>query len=282
MPALLALLSSGLWGLADFLGGTLSRRAHPFAVVGASQMFALAGILPIALVSGSFADPTGYLPWAVAAGLVGMGSLVCFYGALAIGTMGVVAPIAATGVVLPVAFGLAGGERPHPIQLVGVVAAVAGVVLASGPEIRGVESGQARGGVRALVLALLAAIGFGLVLWLIAKAAVYGVTMTLLTQRASSAVVVVVALIALRRAGGLAPRDLGLLAAIGAGDALANGLYALSSRSGLVSLVAVLGSLYPVVTVLLARTLHGERLRPVQNAGVILALSGVVLIAGGG
>jgi drug/metabolite transporter (DMT)-like permease len=282
MPAVLALLSSVMWGAADFLGGTLTRRAHAVAVVASSQVLSLVAVLPFAVATGAFADPTGYLPWALAAGTVGMVSLIAFYAALATGTMGVVAPIAATGVIVPVVFGLVGGDRPRALQLVGVIAAIAGVVLASGPEIRGVETGQARGGTRALLLALFAAVGFGLVLWFLAKGGRYSVTMTLLTQRSASLVVAVVLLLAVRSFGGLTRRDVPLLAVIGLGDATANGLFTLASRSSLVSLVAVLGSLYPVVTVLAARFVHGERLRPVQNVGVISALAGVALIASGG
>jgi drug/metabolite transporter (DMT)-like permease len=282
MTALLALLSSVIWGGADFLGGTVARRANAVAVVGASQVLSLLVVLPVALLSGAFGDPTGYLPWALAAGLVGMVSLMAFYSALAVGTMGVVAPIAATGVVVPVAIGFAKGDRPAAFQVFGVLLAVAGVVLASGPELRGVEQGQARGGARALGLALVAALGFGLVLWLLAEGGRYSVTMTLLCQRTASLVVVLVLLAAVRSTGGLVRRDVPLLAGIGIGDATANGLYTFATRGGLISLVSVLGSLYPVVTVLLARTFHGERMRRVQNVGVTLALGGVVLIAAGG
>jgi drug/metabolite transporter (DMT)-like permease len=282
MTALLALFSSVLWGGADFLGGTISRRANPVAVVGASQVISLAVVLPVALLSGGFGDPTGYLPWAFAAGLVGMVSLMAFYSALAVGTMGVVAPVAATGVVVPVAIGLVKGDRPMAFQVAGVALAVAGVVLASGPELRGVEQGEARGGARALGLALVSAVGFGLVLWLLAEGGRYSVTMTLLCQRTASLVVVVVLLLLVRSTGGLGRRDVPLLAGVGVGDATANGLYTLATRGGLISLVSVLGSLYPVVTVLLARTFLGERMRRVQNVGVSLALAGVVLIAAGG
>jgi drug/metabolite transporter (DMT)-like permease len=282
MTALLALLSSVLWGSADFLGGTLSRRLPPFAVVGASQALALLVVVPTVFIVGAQGDPTGYLAWGVAAGLVGMASLVCFYSALAVGTMGVVAPIAATGVVVPVAIGLGQGERPAAMQLVGVLLAIAGVVLASGPEVAGVRAGQGKGGSQALVLAVVSAVGFGLVLWFIAKGAHYSVAMTLLAQRCSSLSVVLVALVVLRRTGGVKVSDLPQLGAVGVGDAAANGMFALASRSGLVSLVAVLGSLYPVLTVLLARFVHGERLRRVQNVGVVTALVGVALIAAGG
>jgi drug/metabolite transporter (DMT)-like permease len=287
MTAVLALLSSLIWGGADFLGGTLSMRVKALAVVGGSQALALVLIVPTAFLVGATGDPTGYLPWGIAAGLVGMGSLVAFYAALAAGTMGVVAPIAATGVIVPVVIGLVQGDRPASLQMLGVVLAVAGVVLASGPEIRAAQpvDGQppeGAGGVRALVLAMIAAAGFGLVLWLIAKGAHYSVAMTLLTQRTASVTVALVILLFARKLGGLTVRDIPQLAVIGAGDASANGLFAIASRSGLISLVAVLGSLYPVVTVVLARVVHGERMRTIQNVGVVAALGGVVMIAAGG
>ena len=282
MGALFALLSSVIWGAADFLGGTVSRRARPVAVVAASQAASLLIVVPVVLLTGAYHANHGYVPWAVAAGLVGMVSLVAFYTALSIGTMGVVAPIAATGAVVPVAIGLIQGERPATIQLFGIGLAVGGVVLASGPEVRGVEKHEARGGVRALALALLSAIGFGLVLWLIAEGSKYDVAMTMLTQRTASVTVLLVLFAFTRSAGGLTRADSWQILLVGAGDVMANGLYALSTRSGLVSLVAVLGSLYPVTTVMLARVVHGERLRAIQNAGVATALLGVVLIGAGG
>jgi drug/metabolite transporter (DMT)-like permease len=282
MTAVLALMSSVIWGSADFLGGTLARRVHAVAVVGFSQALSLIVVVPLVLVLRSYHDPTGYLPWAVAAGVTGMVSLVAFYAALATGTMGVVAPIAATGVVVPVAIGLAHGDRPRLIQLLGVLLAVAGVVLASGPELRDVETHQARGGARALALAAFSAVGFGLVLWFLAQAGRYSVPMTLLAQRAAGLLVVVVLLAIFRRTGGVRRADLPVLALIGVGDASANGLFTLATRSGLISLVAVLGSLYPVMTVLAARFVHGERLRLVQNVGVVSALAGVAMIAAGG
>jgi drug/metabolite transporter (DMT)-like permease len=195
--------------------------------------------------------------------------------------MGVVAPVAATGVVVPVAVGLLSGERPGAAAYVGIVVAVLGVVLASGPEVRAVEQHEARGGWRALVLAGIAAVGFGLVLVLVAGGAESSVPMTLLVQRATSVVVVLGLVVVLRRRGGLTRRDLPMLAAIGVLDVAANGTYALASTTGLLAVVAVLGSLYPVVTAALARIVHGERLQRVQLVGVVLALAGVALIAFG-
>lgn len=280
MAAVLALLSSLLWGGADFLGGTVSRRRPAALVVGASQLVGLIAIGVVAVAAGALGDDRGYLPWAVVSGLAGLVGLVCFYAALASGTMGVVSPIAALGVVVPVLVGLARGERPATLQMVGIAMAVLGVVLASGPELSG------RAGARPLVLALVAALGFGLALLFIAEGSRSSTLMTLVTMRLTSVTVMAVVLaVAVRRVDRsgmrLDRRDAALVALVGLGDVAANLAFGLASTRGLVSVVAVLGSLYPVVTVLLARVLHGERLAPAQTLGVAGALGGVALIASG-
>lgn len=284
MAALLALLSSLLWGSADFLGGVLSRRRPAVLVVGVSQLAGLLVITVVAAAAGAFDDPTGYVLWAIGAGLAGAVGLTAFYAALASGTMGIVSPIAALGVVVPVVVGLLRGERPGVLQLVGITIAVAGVVLASGPEL----SGQA--GARPLLLAVVAAVGFGLALLFIADGSRSSTLMTLVTMRATSVAVLGVVLSVLARRARrtsadsgflLDAREVGLVAIVGIGDVSANLTFGLASTKGLVSVVAVLGSLYPVVTVLLARFVLAERLGRVQVAGVAGALAGVALIGVG-
>jgi drug/metabolite transporter (DMT)-like permease len=282
--AALALLSSLLWGSADFVGGLLSRRFPAVLVVWASQVAGLISVIVVALAAGAFDDPGGYLPWAVGAGLAGVTGLVAFYAALASGTMGVVSPIAALGVVVPVIVGLARGERPGSVQLVGIAIAVVSVVLASGPELSG------RAGARPLVLAAVAGVGFGLTLQFLAEGSTDSPLMTLVSMRATSVTVLGATLVVLvlrtRRAGATysprpSPREVGLLALVGVGDLGANLAFGEASTRGLVSLAAVLGSLYPVVTVLLALVLLHERLGRVQAIGVVGALTGVVLIGAG-
>lgn len=299
MTAVLALLASLVWGTSDFMGGVVSRRVRPVLVVAIAHTIALATLLVVAAIAGSFGAKLGYLPWSVAAGAVGLISLVAFYGALSTGTMGIVAPIAGTGAVVPVVVGLASGESPSGWQIAGIVAAVAGVVLASGPELAG--RGRADGtGSRPLVLAIVAAAGFGTVFVLIDRAAKHNVLMTLLAMRATS--VSIVALLGVgylvrrrrvrvgapagavdadpaARAGGMRWKHVPTIAIVGWTDAGANGLYGAAARHGLVSVTAVLASLYPAVTVLLARFIEGERMRPIQNIGVGLAMCGVVLLA---
>ena len=277
MATLLALCASVLWGTSDFLGGTTARRFPATAVVWSSQAFALVGLLAVGAATTSFTTGS-YLGWGIAAALVGVVGLVSFYAALASGTMGVVAPIAALGVVVPVVVGVAQGDRPAALQGVGVAVAIVGVVLASGPEVRDASLGRWR----PLALALVAAVGFGLVFVFIAHGARSSTLMTLLTMRATSVVVLTPVVLRGREVHAIHRRDLLVLAAVGAGDVSANACMAVATRHGLLSLVAVLSSLYPAVTVLLARGMHNERLGRLQTLGVTGALAGVVLIASGG
>jgi drug/metabolite transporter (DMT)-like permease len=275
VPVLLALLSSLLWGAADFLGGTAARRLHALVVVGASQAIALVVLVPLVATLG---DRPDHLWAGPAAGLAGLIGLSAFYAALAEGTMGVIAPIAAAGAVVPLVVGLARGDSPSALQLVGIAVALGGVVLASGPELSGGASA------RPLVLALGSAFCFGWVAVLVAEGSKGGsgaILVTLLLMRCSS-VGLLVGLWLWRRPGlGLARTDLPLLMAIGVGDVAANATFAFAARGGLLSVIAVLASLYPVVTVLLARQLHDERLRGIQVAGVVGTLGGVALLASG-
>ncbi|MDX6197755.1 MAG: hypothetical protein QOJ79_906 [Actinomycetota bacterium] len=284
MSALLALLSSCLWGVSDFLGGTASRRLPVTSVLGLSQLTALVLLVPVALVTGAVDAPRSYVLPAAVAGAVGIAALGMFFRALSIGTMGVVAPVAALGVAVPVVVGLVRGETPSSWQLVGIGVAVLGVVLASGPEM----SGEGAGGATALLLAGGAAVGFGLVLLLVAQASEGdsgSIVMTLLTMRLTSVTLLTLLLLAVVRRRGwdlhVGRGDAVLILSIGVFDVAANGTYAVASRSSLVSVASVLASLYPVVTALLAYRVHGERLRRVQVVGVAASLIGVALLAGG-
>lgn len=285
MSVVLALLSSLLWGASDFLGGTAARRLRAIAVVGASQGIALIGLLLLLAATSGFGqvldDPRALLP-GVAAGVVGAAGLGAFYAALSQGTMGVIAPIAALGTVLPVLAGLVRGEAPSALQVAGIVVAIGGVVLASGPELSG------RASARPLLLAVGSAVGFGTVAILLAAGAHdVGVLGTVLTMRATSTTLIALLLMAaaLRGGGGRGrlPRrqDALLLAAIGLGDVGANMCFARATQGGLLSVVSVLGSLYPVVTAVLAQQVHHESLTRVQLVGVAGALGGVALLAGG-
>lgn len=279
MGAILALLSSLSWGSADFLAGELSRRRAALAVAGAAQIVGLLVMIVVVLASGEAwrdIDPGLYVLPAMAASVCGLGGLVAFYTALASGRMGIVSPIAALGVLVPLGVGLLRGEQPAPIAILGIVLAVVGVVLASGPEISGGT------GLRPVVLAVVAAIGFGCFMVFIAIGAQASTVLTMTAQRTTSVLLVLGAVLVARTVGGLQRSDAPRLAAIGVLDVSANLLFGFATAAGLLAVVSVLGSLYPVVTALLAALLLAERLAPAQYVGVAFALAGVAAISFGG
>ena len=276
MLALLALASSAVWGTADFFAGLKARTMAPPAVVAITQGAALVALSAILLVRNTGLSPSfsGNGPlWSIAAGLAGAAGLVCFYTALASGTMGVVAPISSLGALVPVFLGLLTGERPSAIAWVGMAVAVTGAALASGPELAGAVPP------RPVILAAVAAVFFGAALYSLDRGARYALLETLWGMRLTSVALFVVAGLVARSVGGTRARDLPALVVIGLGDVTANALFAFSSSRGMVSVASVLGSLYPVATVFWAWLLLGERLRRVQAIGVALTLVGVVAIA---
>lgn len=275
MSVLLAVLSSLTWGSADFLGGLLSRRRPAYAVVAGSQGCGLIAAVVVAVATRAWTAPGGWAPWAVAAGLCGSAGLLCFYAALGSGVMGVVSAVAALGALVPVLMGVLLGDRPSLLALFGIALAVAGAVAASGPELSGGAPA------RPVALAAAAGLGFGLALTFIERGSQYSVVMTLTGMRAVSVSLFVLAALALRSIGGLGARDLPMLAAVGIGDVGANLMFAVASQRGLLSVTGALGSLYPVVTVVLARVVLKERLLRVQQLGVAAALGGVVLVTVG-
>ncbi|MBT2385319.1 EamA family transporter [Streptomyces sp. ISL-11] len=289
MTAVFALTTSLLWGLADFGGGLLTRRLPALTVVVVSQLLAVVVLGGVVVATGGWSEAGPRLWFAVAAGVVGPAAMLAFYRALALGPMGVVAPIGALGgVAVPLGVGLALGERPGLTQFAGIAVAIAGVVLASGPAGGGGAPVQRR----TLVLTLGAAFGFGTVMALIAEASttLTGLFLALFVQRVCNVAVGGAALYAsVRRGTPALPADgrsaimaaLPALAFVGLADVAANGTYSIAARTGPVTVAAVLASLYPVVTALAARGILSERLRTVQAAGAGLALVGTVLLAAG-
>ncbi|WP_326654331.1 DMT family transporter [Streptomyces anthocyanicus] len=285
MTALFALATSALWGLADFGGGVLTRRTPALTVVVVSQSIAVAVLGVIVVATGAWSGASPHLWFAVGAGLVGPMAMLAFYKALAMGPMGVVSPLGSLGVAVPVTVGLVLGERPGLPQLAGVLIAVAGVVLAGGPQLRGAPVQR-----RAVVLTLVAAMGFGAVMALIAEASttLTGLFLALFVQRATNVAAGGAALwLSVRRGApalpeqGLPLTTLPALAFVGLADVAANGTYSIAAQHGPVTVAAVLASLYPVVTALAARGFLSERLRAVQAAGAGLALVGTLLLATG-
>lgn len=276
--ALLALVASACLGVSDFLGGTLARRVPLLTVLVLSQAVGVVAVLPRLLVDEPAGDLGQAVLWGVVGGVavaIGVSSL---YQALATGTMGVVAPLAALSVAVPLVAGLFAGDVLGPLLVSGMAVAVLGTVLATGPVLRG----GGRGGARPILLALLSALGFGVSNLTVAWGSAHHVTGTLLANAVTALVVYAVVAVIRRQVPQASGRALVGIAAIGVLGFLANLCFALASLSGLLSVVAVCASLFPAVTVLLGWWFHGERLRPVQLAGVLLVFLGVGVIAASG
>jgi drug/metabolite transporter (DMT)-like permease len=277
MATLLALLSSVLWGAADFYGGKLSKKYQALAVTAVSQAFGLLTGISIILIGSSWLRPE--LSWdnffisGVLAGLFGFVGLIAFYSGLATGRMGVVSPIAALSVLIPLTIAFITGEKPNSTQIVGMSIALVGAVCASGPEVKG---GVA---IKPIVLAVVAAIGFGLAVTFIAKGSESSAIMTMTTMRFTTFIIALFLFAKYRTFGGFTRKDIPLLIGIGAADFIANLLLGVATTKGLVSLAVVLGSLFPIVTALLAFKLLNERLHKVQYIGIIFAIMGVAVIS---
>ena len=268
------------WGFADFLGGVRTKALTLALVLLVSQVTGLAAIAIVVAAGGGDAPSLGDVAPAIGAGIAQLVGIASLYRALSIGTMSVISPVSASGAAaLPVIVGVATGERPEALQYAGMAAAFVGVVLATRAPGDGDGSGSPR---EALWLSGLAAIGFGGFFigmdYAIEDSSPYW---ALLVARTTAVVVLGAALLALRPKLEFDRAALPALALIGLLDVGANACFALGTDTGLLSVVSVLASLYPVATVILARALLHERLARVQAIGVAVALAGVALIAAG-
>jgi uncharacterized membrane protein len=271
----LALCASLAWGFADFGAGVSARRLPAFVVTAAMQVAGLAVAAIVLAVLQEPAPRAGEVGWAIFAGLAGVLGLSSFYRALAVGTMGIVGPISSLSALVPLTYGLARGERPSTLHLSGVALAVVGGIGASLEPVP--DSARRRIGA-GVGLALLAALGFGGSLVGLGNAAPGGIGWATFVMRATAVPVLLVLALSFgpRRPG---RRLLPLLVAVGILDTGANLLFSAASTRGLLSVVSVLASLYPIVIVVLARVFLHERVAPQQLAGVAVALAGVALIS---
>lgn len=274
----LALAASLSWGVGDFLAGLSSRKLQLLTVLVISQAAGLTSLAVLVAARGNGPPEAQYLLYAALAGIAGAIGLAALYRGLAVGSMSVVAPISATAAVIPVAAGVITGERPSVAQSAGIALALAGVVLAS-RENR--PDGGGRGVAEGVGLALLAALGFGLLLVALGAASDADALWATLSMRATSFTLLAVAALVVRPDLAVGRDNLPVLALIGVLDAAGNALFALATTESLLSVAAVLAQLYPVVTVLLARVVLGERISRPQQVGVVSAFAGIALITAG-
>ena len=278
MGIVLAIIAAVTYGIGDFFGGLSTKRNSVWLVVPISGAFGLLTALAAALALDPAPPPRSDVELGVAVGIIGGGAIACLYRGLAIARMSVVAPITAVvAAVVPVAFGLITGERPHAAAYVGILLALISVALISSASIEDV-SGDPEPKQSGYPEAFAAGLGFGLLYVLLAKTS-HGMW-PLVAARATSVVLVGAIALAARQLT-LPRKGLGAMAATGMFDMGGNVFYLLALRHTLVAIAAVITSLYPASTVLLARVVLRERLTRLQWVGVACAAAGVALIAYG-
>jgi len=281
VSAFFALLSAGLVGGSDFLGGVASRRMWPIRVAARAQAVGFVLGLPTAVAVGADRVTSSDIAWSVGSGLtVGVG-LAFFYSALVLGQISVIAPVTAlVGTVLPVGVGLARNERPGVLALIGIGAAVVAVAIVSvAPSSGDLAVGAAR---RGLVFAVVAGLCFGVFLICLDQIGSAAGLWAVPLSRGASAGLLALIVVLSRHPEPATGRGTGrLILAIGALEVAAVGSLVLAFRHGTLAIPSVLASLYPVTTVLLAAFFLHERLSRLQLSAVLLALGAVVLISTG-
>jgi drug/metabolite transporter (DMT)-like permease len=278
----LALAAALSLGVVDFLAGVKSRQLGVTTVLLISEAVGLGAIALVVLVHGLHGD-WSFVPWAALVGLAQIGFLTAFWQGMTVGAMGVVAPITATGTIIPLLFGLARGEHPSALQVVGIVVALLGVVLAAydpgGPKTETGGRGRVAAGVG---LALLAAVASGLFVIATSLATDHGDAISVTFVMRVTLVGVVWAAV-LGRGGrpSFERADVPILVVIGVLETIGIVLFAAATTKALISIVSVVVALYPLGPVLLARLVLGERVHAIQRVGAGGALAGVALISAG-
>ena len=274
LAAALALSASFVWGVIDFVGGTLARR-HPVATI--ALLGHATGLVALAVAAAFVGVHQRALLFGLVAGTFGGIAVFSFYKAMSLGTMSIVSPLLSLGSVLAFALAVLGGERPAPVSLLGALLAFGGMVLASLEE-------HASGGFRrsALAWALAALLALGFYLYLLGRAANEGGSVSaVFGSRSTSALLLLALALGLRSDFAIGRSALLVVSLLGLATSGALLLFGFAAELGLISIASILASLYPIVTVLLDHRFLGERLRGAQLAGVSLALLGVVLVAAG-
>lgn len=279
MPVALASTSAVAYGISDYLGGVASRRARVLRVVSVSYPLSIVLVGVAALVAGG--SPTGVgLGWGLASGMASGVAVWSFYLALSRGPMSVISPITAVlAAAVPLAFGLAAGERPAPAAGAGMALALAATVLVSMESRDGSSALHGRLTRRLLVLTLFSGLALAAFFVLLAQVPPGQGLWPVAASRIGATVMLLVAAVAARESFRFSRRLIAIGVVIAVFDAVANGAFYFASQAGMLSLVSVIAALYPAFTVALAIAHGGERMRAVQMIGLVLAGVAISLLA---
>lgn len=275
MEILLALGAAGVYGVADYCGGRASRTVPVITVTVVGQACALVVIAVIVLLSGVPSPPASDWFWGGLGGIAGASGLLAFYKAMGSGHMTVVAPISAvTAAAVPVIVGLSTGERPSVLALCGIPVALLAIALIS--DAFGHHNRRAPRSV--LVMAFGSGSVFGSLFVILAHTSDNSGLWPILAMRMTSVPFMFIVLLLTKNTVGSSKPQLRFVAGSGILDSIANGLYLLAVRHGLLSLVATINSFYPASTLLLATGLDRERIHRPQMIGLVLAGVALVMI----
>lgn len=274
----LSLCAAVGWGTADFLAGNAARRAPLLVVMFVVQVAALAFVVLTVLTRGLGPVTPGGFVFGAVAGLAWAVGAAAFYKSLAIGVMSVTSPIVAQAAIVPVLLGLVAGAQPTPMQILGMTATMVGVAVVVGASGAGEKGTASR---RSIQLALVAAAAVGTGLAAFEMGGETAPVLTLLVQRITTALLIGAAILVTGRAvaGGLDRTTSIQLVAAGLMDGVAAAAFVFASTQAYVGVAAVISSMHPVVTIMLARRILGERLRPIETVGLVGALCGVALLS---
>jgi len=273
-PIGLSLSAAACWGVADFSGGLASKQANVYKVVLTAHATGLALMVAFALIRGEQVPNTQSLLWGMAAGTAGTVGLAALYRGLAVGKMGIVAPITAVlTATLPVVYGGISQGLPRAIQLGGFFLAAMGIILISRPE-------KTEGVPKGLGLAVLSGAGFGLFLIFIKMAGTSAVFWPLAAARFPAIILMGALALLSKEPSGFSPRVVRLALVAGTLDTAGNAFFILATQQGRLDVAAMLSSLYPAMTVIMAFFVLKERMTSIQNLGIVAALASVPMIAG--
>jgi drug/metabolite transporter (DMT)-like permease len=262
------------WGISDFVGGYAARRFNSFFLAALGHLSGTALMVALALANHESIPALSHLRWAFAAGVCGGVSLALFYRALSQGNMGLAAPVSAVlGAALPVAFGMFSEGMPKALPIAGFVLALAGIWLISRP-----ESGRRPEG---LALAMISGFGFALFFIFIKQAGNGAALWIAAGSRASSLVATGLITLIGRKFSPTYPLGFGIALLAGCIDVTGTFLFVRASQMGRLDTAVILSSLYPALTVLLARMFLGEHFTRWKTVGMVAALVAVPLIAAG-
>lgn len=282
MPAaVLALLSSLSYGVSDYLGGLKTKTLPLLTVLLVSHAAALVAIVAtLGLAVGEMPD-SKYFAYGVLAGICEAVGIAALYHGLAVGKMSIVAAVAATAPMVPVLVSVATGDLPNAMQSAGILIAIGGIILLALSSAREDDRHALSRPMVSVTFGLLTAVGLGSFLLAMNASAEGSAQWALITARLTTVGIFTIAFLVFRPTGNPTPADWGWLLVIGLLILMADGFYAVASVKGVLSVVAVLSSLYPVVTILLARFHLGERLSPRQVAGIAIVLAGAAALSVG-